>query len=256
VLRATTVEGEYTFNHPGVHGIVLMPDHPVTLPISYGGAMARDYTIPGGSVGYLPPNISTSGYQPAGKTSVYVRIHDHVFRDTAKGIITDFDPWPNPIIDDSIIRQIGKTLGDIASSEEFTWSIVIDSLQAALAARIMQVCGARLEAPTNMPDARIGMAIDFIESNLSSELRLADIARAANTSQFHLARKFKQQTGWTPAGYIWMARIRLAKRLLQHTKRPIIDIAFQCGFSSQSHFSALFKRHAGVTPAAYRASFT
>jgi AraC family transcriptional regulator len=43
-----------------------------------------------------------------------------------------------------------------------------------------------------------------------------------------------------------------ARRLLIETKRRIIDIGMDVGYSSASHFSQLFKRETGVSPSHYR----
>lgn len=52
--------------------------------------------------------------------------------------------------------------------------------------------------------------------------------------------------------YVRERRVTLAQRLLEATVQPLVDIAFEAGFCSQSHMAALFVRQLGVTPAQYR----
>jgi transcriptional regulator GlxA family with amidase domain len=46
-----------------------------------------------------------------------------------------------------------------------------------------------------------------------------------------------------------------ARRLLSDTLRPIADIAFETGFTDQSHLTRVFRRSLGETPAAFRKRF-
>lgn len=48
-------------------------------------------------------------------------------------------------------------------------------------------------------------------------------------------------------------RMQLAERLLDETDRPVTTIAFECGFTSVSRFSAAFRRRTGLTPTEWRA---
>jgi AraC family transcriptional regulator len=42
--------------------------------------------------------------------------------------------------------------------------------------------------------------------------------------------------------------------LLTHTQLPIAEIAYVCGFSSQSHMTAHFAKMLGISPGKYRHS--
>jgi hypothetical protein len=50
---------------------------------------------------------------------------------------------------------------------------------------------------------------------------------------------------------LWL-RIQRACALLRTSGMPLAEIALQCGFADQSHFSATFKRTMGSTPSAWR----
>jgi AraC-like DNA-binding protein len=49
-------------------------------------------------------------------------------------------------------------------------------------------------------------------------------------------------------------RIHRARELLSLTERPLAEIAYACGFSSQSHMTSWFRRKHGVTPKQFRRS--
>jgi AraC-like DNA-binding protein len=95
---------------------------------------------------------------------------------------------------------------------------------------------------------------DYIEAHYADDIRLNDLASYAHWSPFYLLRVFHQEVGLPPHAYLESVRIRAAQRRLERDI-PIVDIAYETGFSSQSHFSNAFKRFIGVTPGRYRAIF-
>jgi AraC family transcriptional regulator len=58
--------------------------------------------------------------------------------------------------------------------------------------------------------------------------------------------------GETPHRFVLRRRIDRAKRLLSETDTPLVEIALNCGFASQSHFASVFRRHVDVMPSRFR----
>jgi len=94
----------------------------------------------------------------------------------------------------------------------------------------------------------------FVEANLASDIDLAALAERAGLSVFHFARSFKTSTGMTPRAFVETRRIARAMTLLRETERPIAQVAFECGFGSQSRLTTIFRHNTGETPARYRAA--
>ena len=67
--------------------------------------------------------------------------------------------------------------------------------------------------------------------------------------RFH--NSFKKAVGPTLREYVEEQRIKKAITLLTATHLTLTQIAFECGFSSQSYFSFVFKRRTGKTPRQY-----
>ena len=80
---------------------------------------------------------------------------------------------------------------------------------------------------------------------------LAELARMAGLSPFHLVRVFEKRLGITPHAYLTQTRVERARQRLA-TGGRIADIAVDCGFSDQAHLTRLFKRQTGITPGKYR----
>lgn len=94
-------------------------------------------------------------------------------------------------------------------------------------------------------------AVRYIRENLTADLSLEAIARRFSFHPIHFHKCFKASTGKTPREYVEELRINKAANLLVTTDMTLTQIAYECGFSSQSYFSYAFKRKMGMTPRAY-----
>jgi AraC family transcriptional regulator len=87
------------------------------------------------------------------------------------------------------------------------------------------------------------------------KLSLQEFANLAAMSIPTFTRKFKVTTGQSVHQYVLEKRLTRAKQMLVMPNLSVAQIAYACGFSSQSHMTSLFRNKLGVTPAAYRESF-
>ena len=95
-------------------------------------------------------------------------------------------------------------------------------------------------------------AMTYVRSHLSEPLDGDSVAEACGVSRKTLCTRFKQETGETFASYVRWLRVERARRLLDTTDCEISQIAYQTGFSSQSHFQNVFKQLTGETPRGWR----
>ena len=98
----------------------------------------------------------------------------------------------------------------------------------------------------------IEKVIDYIENNLSNKLDLEKISEAVHYSKYHLHRLFSETVGMTIHDYVVRRQLTEAAKLLVFSDRPIIEIAFICGYESQQAFSSAFKSMYKIPPAQYR----
>lgn len=99
---------------------------------------------------------------------------------------------------------------------------------------------------------RINRGIDYIVNNLTGDLRLEAVARAAAFSPFHFHRIFRALVGETLNQFVKRVRLQRALALLTHRDElSLTDIALACGFASSSDFSRSFKKQFGVPPRAF-----
>lgn len=83
-------------------------------------------------------------------------------------------------------------------------------------------------------------------------LRLAELARAACASPFHLCRVFKRASGISVSRYVSRLRLLAALDVLAERDVSLTDLAADLGFSSHSHFTHAFRRELGLTPSELR----
>ena len=93
----------------------------------------------------------------------------------------------------------------------------------------------------------------YIQENLTADLSLETIASKAGFSPVHYHNVFKASTGRTLHEYVEEQKIKKAANMLVTTDYTLAEIAYECGFSSQSYFSYAFKRKMNKTPRKYAA---
>ena len=94
-------------------------------------------------------------------------------------------------------------------------------------------------------------AVRYVEENLTSDLSLETVAAHFGFSPIHFHNTFKTSIGKTLHTYVEEKRIKKAEQILVTTDKTLAEIAYECGFSSQSYFNFAFKRKTGMTPRDY-----
>lgn len=92
----------------------------------------------------------------------------------------------------------------------------------------------------------------YLEANLTRDVDMTAVARAAALSPFYLTRIFKARYGVPPYRYLIGLRIRYASELLRDPSLTVTQICHRSGFNSLSHFITTFRRHTGLSPSQYR----
>jgi AraC family transcriptional regulator len=99
------------------------------------------------------------------------------------------------------------------------------------------------------------LAKETMRAHMGSQIAMVDIAQICRLSLSHFVRAFGNTVGVAPYRWFLSARVEHAKGLLNGTVLPLAQIALECGFSDQSHFTNTFVRHAGITPGRWRRTY-
>ncbi|UCI10411.1 GlxA family transcriptional regulator [Mesorhizobium sp. B1-1-8] len=81
------------------------------------------------------------------------------------------------------------------------------------------------------------MAMRIMEENVEFPLSMEEVAHRAGVSRRQLERLFATHIGLPPVRHYLRIRTDHAKRLIESTRMPMIDIAMASGFMSASHFA-------------------
>jgi AraC family transcriptional regulator len=92
----------------------------------------------------------------------------------------------------------------------------------------------------------------FIGENLDRKLNLEILASLVRLSCSHFARACRNTFGMSPRELVIRRRIERAQTLIRSSQTPLSQVAMDCGFADQAHFSRLFRRFVGMTPRQWR----
>lgn len=94
--------------------------------------------------------------------------------------------------------------------------------------------------------------IDWIDAHAVENPGLAEMSKQIGYSPYYCSEQFHRIAGITIKEYMARRRLSLAALAIRDTDRPLIEIAMDYGFSSQSALTRAFVNAFGCTPAAYR----
>jgi len=171
---------------------------------------------------------------------------------------TPFELIPRPYYRDARLEHICWALKAEAESGYASSPLYGESLALAVCVHLLR----QRMGKDSLAMKKGGMAprtlrrvLDYIESNLDSPLRMADLAELSGLSQYRFAHNFKCATGLPPYQCVLRARLDRAKQMLRQTNLSVLDIAYAVGYQSIGRFNSLFRRELGTTPSNYRAAF-
>ena len=98
----------------------------------------------------------------------------------------------------------------------------------------------------------VRLATEYVQAHFAEPISLGGAAEQLGLSPNYLSMLFKRVTGQSFRDYLNTLRVEEAKRLLESTDYPIVDIAVACGFGDQSYFTRVFRKYTGLSPKQYR----
>lgn len=103
---------------------------------------------------------------------------------------------------------------------------------------------------------RLTAVCDHVLAHYAEPMEVPELAKLAHLSVSQLQREFRRLFQMTPSEYILRVRLHMASRQLESSGKPVGQIALDCGFYDQSHFTHTFRRHTGLSPLEYRNRFS
>lgn len=152
------------------------------------------------------------------------------------------------------------SIGDTASS-----SAGAQVNDAGVLARLQLVSSTRVCTEKNhrsvsglvspLPHHLAHRLLEYISENIETRLKITELAAAVTLSRSHFSRLFVMTFGMTPHRFIMKSRVEVAQVLLENTNHALSDIAVECGFADQAHFSRVFVKNRGIAPGMWRTNY-
>jgi AraC-like DNA-binding protein len=206
---------------------------------------------------------------PDGDQSDWIALSDDIVRDVVGGHdpgaadspdrVLRFPFAPSPaslhLAQRRLYEYIRRTpVPDLLFVEETAITLFAETM-AGLYARVADAGPRDRRSLTRRNRETVEAVCACLNRTFAENHSLGTIARAVDTSVFHLCRIFRRTTGVTVHEYRHHLRLRHALDRLA-VERDLLTIALEVGYSGHSHFTAAFRRHFGEVPSRVRAGGT
>ncbi len=257
IIEASQPEGD--FSDPA------QPDIVLTEILHHSGHSARDFGLGRrrfrfrrGDLEVQPPGLATEILSEADhRVRVFVLPFDRLKTAIEADLPTfdgDFGPLHAAPFRNVFLGHICQCLWDESEAGNPHGDLFADGALLAMGATLLRLWdGARLDSVgTPFPDRLRTRIEEFLNASLDQNLAVRDLAALADTPEAAFTRSFKATFNQTPHQYVLTRRIARAQELLAAGDMPLAEIAYACGFASQSHMTDVFREKLGVTPGRYR----
>lgn len=259
--------GHETFRNPGPtqNYVLVFPRTCVSVRRSDDVKFVADPTM----VAFWNRNqdYSRQELSPEGAIADWFSIDQNIILDTARSLDPSVEDTPDRplrlpyahsaagiyLLQRQLVRQVNSRSAQPLAIEEAVLEMLLQNLKNAykqwgVSVAPTETCGRSLQ------EEIVYRAEEFIAKHFREPLFIAQIAKEAGSSPFHLCRLFRRFRKMALHARCNELRLRSALELVLDTRMDITEVSLSSGFSSHSHFTWAFRRQFGVTPSALRGS--
>jgi len=217
--------------------------------------MNRDYEIHPGDLMLFNPHLNHSCQQLGEERLDYrcLNIPVDIMNKTVREIY-NIEAGMNPVFTSAVIPESTEVLMLRELHEkiiEKTMEFEKEETYYFLLAQLLSKYASVSENLEQKEQEGIELACGYMESHYGEEITLDLLSEVSGKNKYALLRNFTKIKGITPYQYLLTTRVNQAKKRLEQGEEPI-EIAYETGFTDQSHFTNTFKKLIGVTPGQYR----
>jgi AraC-like DNA-binding protein len=151
------------------------------------------------------------------------------------------------------LRQMFLYIMDIYEKKPHGFELALhNTLKALLSSILLLTPSSDETSVTDSTDSVIRDVVEYINEHYAENITLETLSSRFFFSSCYLARKFKEETGYTVNQYIISRRMGEAEKLLIFDNMSIKDVAEKIGYSNLQYFYATFKKFTGCTPAEFK----
>ena len=240
-----------------VVGIALQPMGDVT--VFSGGKLIDSGDRPRRSVRLNQPGLRLRGIFRGEYDVVHLHIPNQMiyeYHDPESNQLRATPLIANHLTVDVVIEKLARFLIHTEALGGALGQSHADGISLAIAAQLFRGisdhAAARRPHESGLSKWRLKRATEYIAANLAEPITLAAMAAAAGLSRMHFAAQFRASTGLRPHEFLLQKRIERAQALLSGSFMPLVEIALEVAFMTQSHFTTVFARFVGETPHLWR----
>ncbi|WP_163509399.1 GlxA family transcriptional regulator [Fodinicola acaciae] len=112
-----------------------------------------------------------------------------------------------------------------------------------------------LHRPVPASGTGLAATCSWALDQLAEPLSVADLARHAGWAPRTFARRFRDETGTTPARWLTAQRLLRARQLLESSDLTVEQVAERTGLGSAANLRLLLRRDTGTSPSHYRRAY-
>lgn len=224
------------------------------------GRLIRPREFEAGAVAIfdLRANLAIDRRDPFHAVDLYIprKSLDALAEDANSPAIDELQHEPGKALRDPVARHLLLSIRPALAAPEQASELFVDHLAMALATHVAHAYGG-MRPKADAKSATLApwqerRAKELLAANLTGGITLADLAKACELSTRHFTRAFRGSMRMSPHEWLLRLRIEKAKSLLASSRRVLADIALECGFADQSHFTRVFQRSVGSSPGAWQ----
>ena len=172
--------------------------------------------------------------------------------DESKCHVGDFSPFDKVLKVDDMESECDTfiKMDDIATSAQGEWRAAISAMLKLVLLKL-----AESVSENALPSSMVESLDAYIRENCADEISNTEIGAIFGYHPFYVSRVLKEKKGITLRQYIINYRLKAAKRMLEHTKLSMAEIAEETGFTDASYFTKTFRQTFGMTPKEWRNKF-
>jgi AraC family transcriptional regulator len=243
-----------TFFAYGTHVLSLHMGRPLSIR-QRREDMSHAWTFRRGDLSLIPAGWRTTVWTEGEADFLQVELGPELVRRATGGGHRDIDLPCLFSFEDTLCRELAISMVAEAQVHGPAARLYVESAAVVLAQRLSSLNHRQGAAPkAGLPPSLLRRAKEFLHDEMSRNPGITELSSAVGMNVDHFSRMFKRSTGLAPHQYLGNIRLERAKRMLAEGRAPIIEIAFEIGYSNPSQFSAFFRKRTGLSPSEFRRS--
>lgn len=197
-----------------------------------------------GSLLYLAPGDDHANAYPHRAVRLHVEVGAMFWRRFAHGVDVRSGP-----VRHELAAAVGQGMeAAFQLSDDLTEFTVMGNLVDAIG-----LLRAKRDYPDETSAGRWLLRVkEFLEAHYAEKLELTALAALAGHHPVHVSRAFRRHFGRSISEFVQERRLIRAARLIEEGVLPLKEIALECGYYDQSHFTRAFARFMSESPSKYR----